>query len=285
MSEVSVIGLGSMGAAMARTLQAAGKTVTVWNRTQAKMQPLMDGGASGASSVADAVRASPVILTCVDNYAVTRNLLASSDVIALLPGRTLIEISTGTPKEAREAETGAHGHGADYLDGTIMAYPEYLGQPDTQIMAAGKQAVFECCKPLLGCLGGDLRYLGPHVGAVAAVTCAILIKYLGQVAGAVHGARLCESEGVGIDLFASLLNKDDRVQPVLKVIHEKTYANPGATISVWNDVVQRIQQQGHDAQINCEVPNFISGLVNRAISSGHGGEHIAALVKVLREPR
>jgi 3-hydroxyisobutyrate dehydrogenase-like beta-hydroxyacid dehydrogenase len=247
------------------------------------MQPLLDAGASGASSVAAAVVASPVIVTCVDNYTVTRNLLGSNEVAEVLAGRTLVEISTGTPKEAREAEAWAQSRVAEYLDGTIMAYPEHLGQADTRIMASCKQPVFDRCKSFLEHLGGNICYLGPNVGAVAAVTCAILVKYLGQVAGAVHGARLCESEGVGIDLFASMLPKEDRIQPVLQIIHENAYANPGATMSLWNDIVERIQQQGRDANINCEVPNFISGLVQRAIALGHADEHIAALLKVLHQ--
>jgi len=75
---VSVIGLGVMGAALARTLLSSGYHVTVWNRTNAKAEPLVrGGGAVLAPSVASAVSASPIVLVCVEDYKVTRSLLGT----------------------------------------------------------------------------------------------------------------------------------------------------------------------------------------------------------------
>src|SRR5438874_8549365 len=67
MSEISVIGLGAMGSALARTLLQADHHVTVWNRTAAKMDPLLALGAKGATDIVDAVATSPLILVCVAN--------------------------------------------------------------------------------------------------------------------------------------------------------------------------------------------------------------------------
>jgi 3-hydroxyisobutyrate dehydrogenase-like beta-hydroxyacid dehydrogenase len=67
------------------------------------MQPFVDGGAGGADSVAAAIDASPITLICVDDYAVTRGMLDTGDVTPLLAGRTVIQLSTGTPLEARES--------------------------------------------------------------------------------------------------------------------------------------------------------------------------------------
>jgi 3-hydroxyisobutyrate dehydrogenase-like beta-hydroxyacid dehydrogenase len=59
MSEVSVVGLGAMGSALARALRRDGHRVTVWNRTGAKAEPLVRDGALLAHSPAAAVSASP----------------------------------------------------------------------------------------------------------------------------------------------------------------------------------------------------------------------------------
>jgi 3-hydroxyisobutyrate dehydrogenase-like beta-hydroxyacid dehydrogenase len=80
MSNISVIGLGAMGSALAHTLLGVAYSVTVWNRTTSKMQPLVTLGANGARNIVEAVRASPVILICVDNYSVTRSLLDTDAV-------------------------------------------------------------------------------------------------------------------------------------------------------------------------------------------------------------
>ena len=97
MSEISVIGLGAMGAALAQALLKAGHDVTVWNRTLQKMEPLAALGAKRAENVVNALQASPVIMVCIDNYNATNKLLGTDDVIPHLSGRTLIQLSTGTP--------------------------------------------------------------------------------------------------------------------------------------------------------------------------------------------
>lgn len=123
MSDISVIGLGAMGSALARAQLAAGHGVTVWNRSQQKMAPLVGLGAEGAASVLDAVRASPLIMVCIDNYAATNALLRADDIAPRLSGQTVIRLSTGTPGEARDSEAWLADQGADYLDGAIDPIP------------------------------------------------------------------------------------------------------------------------------------------------------------------
>src|SRR5262245_48934826 len=102
MTEVSLIGSGAMGSALGRALLAGGHTLTVWNRTVEKTRALVAQGAGAAVTFPMALEASPVILVCVADYAATRNLLNGANVAAALAGRTLIQLSTGTPREARE---------------------------------------------------------------------------------------------------------------------------------------------------------------------------------------
>jgi len=66
MSEISSLGLGLMGSAVARSFVNAGHRLTVWNRSEPKTQPLVQRGASAADSVRAAVAASPVVLICID---------------------------------------------------------------------------------------------------------------------------------------------------------------------------------------------------------------------------
>ena len=74
MSEISVVGLGLMGAALASQLQQGGHKMTVWNRSPEKMEPFLVEGAEGAYNVVEAVIASPVVLICVEDYAITKTL-------------------------------------------------------------------------------------------------------------------------------------------------------------------------------------------------------------------
>ena len=90
MSEISVIGLGSMGSTLAKTLLSAGHKVTVWNRSQEKSDLLVAEGAKIEATIADAVRKSPVILVCIANYTTTRIIFDADEVLPLLPGRIVV---------------------------------------------------------------------------------------------------------------------------------------------------------------------------------------------------
>ncbi len=286
MSDISQIGLGSMGAALTRAQIGAGRRVTVWNRTAGKMAPLAALGAEAAGSVARAVEASPVVMVCVDNYAITRRLLSDGDVVPHLAGRTVIQLSTGTPREARESEAWLKDCGAGYLDGAIASYPDGIGHPDGRILVCGSEAAFRRTDALFTCLGGDIRYLGENIAAAAALDLAELSENLGKYAGILHGARLCEAEGVGVDLMASLFPPGNRARELAEIVHGGDFTlgarYDGATVRVWEEVVQRLQTQARDAGMNAELPDFLSRLFKRAVAAGYGEEDIAALVKALR---
>jgi 3-hydroxyisobutyrate dehydrogenase-like beta-hydroxyacid dehydrogenase len=282
MSKISVLGLGSMGSALARTLQDAGHRMTVWNRTTGKLAALVAKGASDAADVASAVRASPVILVCVDNYAVTKGFLSSEDVIPHLSGRTVIQLSTGTPLEARQSALWFNDHGASYLDGAILGGPNSIGTSAAQILFAGSKAAFEQVEPLMACLAGNIRYVGENVRSAAALDLAWLCQRFGLFLGLAHGAYLCESEDVSVGLYATMFPQDDRAHIFAEVIESDEFANPSATLSVWEAALQRVLIQARDAGINAEIPEFVSVFLKKAIAAGYGEQDVAALVKVLR---
>ena len=66
MTDVTMIGLGAMGGALARAFLGAGHGVTVWNRTSSKSDSFLALGANGAPSITEAVKASPIIVFCID---------------------------------------------------------------------------------------------------------------------------------------------------------------------------------------------------------------------------
>lgn len=283
MSAISVVGLGTMGGALARALQRGGHALTVWNRSAGRMKPFVADGAAGATSIGEAVTASPVILVCVGSYDTTRSLLGTEDVVARLPGRTLVQLSTGTPRQAQEAEDWFKGHGVAYIDGAIECLPTAVGTEGAQFLFAGPEAAYRAVDPLLECLGGDRRYLGENIRAAATLDLAWLCQRLGQMIGGLHGACLCESENVGLDAFEAMLPKGDRVQLLVNRIKDEDYSNPDATVEVWEAASRRFKEQAKDAGIGSEFPDFVANIIRRAMQAGYGAEDVAALVKVLRE--
>lgn len=287
MSDASVIGLGAMGSALARALVGSGHRITVWNRTTEKASSLVSDGAVMASSAALAVAASPVVIVCVDNYDVTRTILGADEVAAGLAGKVLVQLSTGSPQQARDSEAWARERGVEYLDGAIMAFPNQIATPDATILVSGAESAFRRSEPLLKTLAENLSFVGEKVGAASALDCALLSFFVGALLGSLHGARICEAEGLRVDEFGSFLAA---VAPVVagdvkhlaETIQTGRYENPQAALKTWAAAVGLILQQARDAQINSEFPTFASALFRKGITAGFELEEVASLIKVLR---
>ena len=127
MTAVTCIGLGLMGSALSRALMASGHGVTLWNRSPEKAQALAEVGAVAVDSLKEAVAASPVVLICIDNYVSTRALLETKGLADLLVGRTIVSLTTGTPREAEALSVWVSAQGARYLDGAILCGPDEIG--------------------------------------------------------------------------------------------------------------------------------------------------------------
>jgi 3-hydroxyisobutyrate dehydrogenase-like beta-hydroxyacid dehydrogenase len=285
--EVSVIGLGTMGSTLARLLLRNGYHVTIWNRTSAKAEPLVGDGAVLAPNAASAVEASPIVLVCVEDYKVTRNILGTEEVAPLLSGRILVELSTGTPKDARDAEAWTRERGADYLDGAIMATPSQMGRADTTIFASGAEIAFRRSEPVLKVLAGNLIYIGEPVGSAAAWDLATLSCLFGAIMGFLHGARIFESESLRVsDLGYMIANISPILGEMIKhtgeVIQTGRYENPQSSVKTCTVGFELFVKQAREAGINSEFPMFALGLSKKAMAAGYGEEEFAALIKVLR---
>src|SRR5688572_27477020 len=96
MSDISVLGLGRMGSALASALVRASQSVSVWNKSPERMHALVSLGAMPAETVTSAVSASPIILICLDSYETVHQLFMSEVVLSRLSGKVIVQLSTGS---------------------------------------------------------------------------------------------------------------------------------------------------------------------------------------------
>jgi 3-hydroxyisobutyrate dehydrogenase-like beta-hydroxyacid dehydrogenase len=286
-NEVSVIGLGSMGSTLARELLRNGYRVTVWNRTSAKAEPLVQDGAVLAHNPASAVAESPIVVVCVDDYDTTRKILDMKDVAPALAGRTLVQLSTGSPQDARDSEAWARGLDAEYLDGAILATPSQMGRADTTIFVSGADSTFRKNEPLFKSLGGNIIYLGEQVGSASALDSAVLSFLFGGILGFFHGSLICESEGIRVDSFGAMVAD---IAPVIgemikrqgEVIQTGTYEKPEASVRICAKAFELYMRQAREARINSDFPKFGLGIFKKAMAAGYGEEAVGAVIKALR---
>ncbi|MEV6793598.1 NAD(P)-binding domain-containing protein [Streptomyces sp. NPDC051320] len=138
-SDVAVLGLGPMGAALARLFLKQGLATKVWNRTSSKAEPLVAAGAELVEDPASAVSDVPLAVVCLDRYEHVRAVLDRAD----LAGCTVVNVTWGTPDEARTMSCWVEERGGRYLDGNIYVYPDGLGPGSAGLSYAGDRSVFD----------------------------------------------------------------------------------------------------------------------------------------------
>ena len=132
--DVTVLGCGLMGAALARNFAARGFRTTAWNRTPEKAEVLAADGVDPAAVASDAVRASNLVVICTSTYTTTLDALAG---ITDLAGVTLVNLGTGSPLEAEDFEAWTVARGGAYLDGAILCHPEHIGTDEGMVLFSG----------------------------------------------------------------------------------------------------------------------------------------------------
>ncbi|MFD5143923.1 NAD(P)-binding domain-containing protein [Streptomyces sp. NPDC058401] len=199
---LTLLGLGAMGTALARTWLAAGHPLTVWNRTPAKAAALAAEGAAVAASPAEAVAASGLIVVCLLDHASVGSALEGLD----LTGKDLVDLTTGTPADGRARAAWARERGARFLDGGIMGTPSMIGAPAAggYVFYSGSTALFEEHRSTLEVPAGA-RFVGSDPGHAALHDVALLSAMTGLFAGISHAYALIEGEDVSPKDLAPLL--------------------------------------------------------------------------------
>jgi shikimate 5-dehydrogenase len=115
---VTVLGLGEMGATVAGAFLAGGHPTTVWNRTPTRAAALVTQGARRATTVCEAVAASPLVVVSVTGNDVAREVLEPA--ATLLAGRAVVNLTDGTSASATAVARWVTARGAQYLHGQVM---------------------------------------------------------------------------------------------------------------------------------------------------------------------
>ena len=287
---IAVLGTGRMGTALAGTFLANDYRTTVWNRTRAKCEPLAASGATVASSPLEAVQTGDVIVLIVTDYIASRALLEADGLADALRGKLLLQLTSGTPRQARELAAWADGHGIAYLDGVIMNTPTYIGSEHCSILYAGAQTVFQHYRPLLQVFGGTPNHVGGDAGHAAALDCALLIHMWGAMFAALQGAAICRAEDYPLDTYL------ESVKPLLPLVNGWVMdcierirdgrlagdATTDATLETHSASLRHLIDLCREASVHHDVPEAYDRLFQAALADGHGKDDFAVLSRYLR---
>ncbi|MEU5717560.1 NAD(P)-binding domain-containing protein [Streptomyces sp. NPDC020403] len=283
--QVSVLGLGAMGSALAGALIKAGHGTTVWNRSPEKAEDLAAQGAEAAATAGDAVRAGQLVIVCLLDHASVREVL--DPLTGELTGRTLVNVTTTTPAQAREMADWAARAGITYLDGGIMAVPQMIGLPGASVLYSGSAEAFDQHRSLLE-LWGTATYFGEDPGLASLYDLALLAGMYVMFAGFMHGAAMVAPAGMTARQFAAmaapwLTAMTGALDGLAAVVDGGDYTVEGQQsleFSSLGDLLDASAAQG----VSTEVVAMVQRLIRRQIDAGHGEEGFSRIIESIRQP-
>ncbi|MEV7087701.1 NAD(P)-binding domain-containing protein [Streptomyces sp. NPDC093085] len=291
-SPVTVLGLGPMGQAMARTLLAAGHPVTVWNRTAGRADGVVAAGATLAATPEAAVAASGLVILSLTDYQAMYDILGGHGGGGgpSLVGRALVNLGSDTPDRSREAAAWAAGRGAVFLTGGVMVPAPMVGTEAAYVYYSGPRRVLDGHLGTLGSLGTP-RYLGADPGLAQMMYQAQLALFLTTLSGLMHATAMLGSAGMTArDALPELLASADSTGAIVRAGEE----NPGtaldagehpgdlSTVTMMGATSDHIVETSTSLGLDLALPLAVQAHYRHAIENGHGGDNWTRIIDSIR---
>ena len=193
--QTGFVGLGAMGAHMARNLHRAGLLTGVWNRTPDKAAALAaDLRCIAFSSLAELAGNCEAVVICVSADEDLRSVVAGLED-GLSPNMILMDCSTVGATTARDMHKRLELLGVGFLDCPVSGGVEGARTASLAIMVGGDEPVFVRAQPILEAMGKTVAYLGPSGAGQATkatnqIMCAGIIQAVGEAMAFAHAESL-----------------------------------------------------------------------------------------------
>jgi 3-hydroxyisobutyrate dehydrogenase len=284
---VGFVGLGTMGAAMARNIAAAGFPLTVWNRTRDRAKALSDVGAIEARSPADVARASDVVVSCVSDTPDVEAVLFGEGGVAegARRGQLVIDCSTISPSATRDFAARLEPLGVALVDAPVSGGSEGATNATLTIFVGGDAAQVERAKPVLSAMGKTITHVGP-VGAGQAVKAVNQVILAGAYLGVAEGIVLAIKAGLDVEQVVAALSGGAAQSWVLANRSGRMIANDyplGFKVALHRKdlgiALELARETGSVLPVAALCEQLEAGLIGR----GHADEDLSAVARSIRE--
>ncbi len=288
MTKLAVLGLGSMGSALASCLLNAGYDVSVWNRTAGKAEAMSDAGAQVCASPDEAVVSSEFVIICIKSHKETVELVEG--LSAPLEGKTICDMSTGDTSDADTLVSILGTRGAGYMLGMINAYPSGVGGKDTTILTVGGAGSWERYGDIIRVLGGKSANVGERPSALAALFAGLFTVRQGFMFGMIYGALVCRKAGIPMQVYsdqlpATLKLVNDYHDLFARTVPTEDYDGAEASLKVYALAQEDALKTFQSLEAPAEFIELIYARTKAAWDDGCGDRQLTALVQHLANGR
>ena len=285
---ISVIGLGSMGFALAETLLKADFNISVWNRTLSKAQKLENKGANICSTPNDAFKNSQFIVASLSNYEAWNNIIDSNQIDMDLSGKTIIQLTTGSIDEVTALNDWVKKYNGDLLEGIISCFPSQIGTEESLILLAGSDNSINNCKDIISILSPEYKNLGSNLIAPTVLSRAFLSGALGGLIGMMNGAVLCQKADISLDDFkeiymdrSSIIEQESK--RIIDAIATEDTENTEASVSAWGHGQEALLAISKTLDSNIDFQLALNKLFKKTIEAGLKDHDLSAMHKIFNK--
>jgi len=284
---IALFGLGLIGSGMAKMLLEAGYGLTIYNRTQSKIEPFVAMGAKSAATPLEAATGAGVLICIVAEDEASRGIWLGDDgaLAGAAPGSVLIDASTLSVDWVRELGRLAREKGCSLLDTPVTGSRVQAASGQLTFIVGGDAETLERVRPLLEVMGKRILYLGPQ-GSGA------MMKLINNFLCGVHAASLAEAiamiENSGLDPEGAraMLESGAPASPLVKIVYDrmtKRDYTPNFHLRLMLKDLTYACREGEKLGLELETGK---GALSRFVSArdgGHAYDDFASVVEQFRE--
>lgn len=283
MSErIGFAGLGIMGSGMARNLLNAGFDVTVWNRTTAKVEPLVTDGAQGAGSLADLADSADVVVICVSDTPDVRAVVDELEP-SLRSGMLIVDCSTISPDATRSLHARVAEFEVGWVDAPVSGGSEGAAQGTLAAMVGGDDHDVARARPVLDPFCRTITHVGgPGAGQACKLVNQILVTT--TMLGVAEGLVFAAAQGLDLDATIDAVSGGAAGSWMLEqrgpqVVDD--YWEPGFSVDLQQKDLRLVLEAADRAGVPLLSTPLVFQLYRTLQQAGLGGEGNHALVKAL----
>lgn len=284
---IAILGLGTMGAGMAKNLLAAGFAVTAYNRTRAKAEPLAASGARIAPTPAEAAMDADVIVSMLSDENAARAVWAGPEgaLAHAQRGSVLIESSTVTPKWIQELEGQAAERGLHLLDAPVTGTRIHADSGQLTFLVGGETAVLERARPALAAMSKEIVHLGPS-GSGARMK--LINNFLAgvQVASLAEALAWIERSGLDRDQALNVLKNGAPGSPLVATISARMIEakyDVNFLLSLMDKDLRYAAADAASVGVELRTSHCAEARFAEAIQAGFGEKDMSAVVESVRK--
>jgi 3-hydroxyisobutyrate dehydrogenase-like beta-hydroxyacid dehydrogenase len=259
-----------MGGTVARRLLDAGHTVHGWNRTREKAQPLVEQGLVLEDSPRAVSERAEIVFSMVTDTRAQNAVARGPDGIlaGLSEGKVYVDMTTGSPANARTLAADVEALGAKLLDAPISGAPTTVEQGKASIMVGGDPDAFARAEPILRDIGPVVSRIGEN-GQALLMKIAINLSLHVQMTAFSEGLLIAEKGGIDREVAVEAMMNSVIASPMIKYRGPFVLDQPE---EAWFDcgMMQKDMLLALDAGRELGVPMPTTAISNELLTTARG---------------